>query len=122
MRLTRQIEGRYIIIHNWSERATFEDQNKEELGAQKLGLFEDIEDEFCVDLVKLLQSRKIYYMGWHRNELVIKETYNLYINLAKRIIEFTEDEYTDYIYSLDLKDYGRNDIYGGWALTKEELV
>lgn len=82
-----------------------------------------IEKELGVDLVKLLNAKKVYYMGWDRNaeSLEIKETYQLFINLTKRTIEYFENEYSEFIFGLELKNYGKNNVYGGWALTKEEL-
>lgn len=90
---------------------------------QKLGKLEDIEKELGIDLVKLLSAKKVYYMGWNRNYdgFVIKETYKLFINLTDRTIEYYENEYSEFTFNLELKDYGKNNVYGGWALTKEEL-
>ena len=93
------------------------------LAEEKLCQTEDIEDEFGIDLVKLLSARKVYYMGWNRNNdgLEIQETYKLFINLTDRTIEYYDSEYSEFTFELELKDYGKNDIYGGWAFTREEL-
>lgn len=90
---------------------------------QKLGKLEDIEEELGIDLLKLLNAKKVYYMGWDRNgeSLEIKETYQLFINLTKRTIEYFENAYSEFTFDLHLKDYGKNNVYGGWALTREEL-
>lgn len=89
----------------------------------KLFVLENIEQEFGVDLVKLLSAKKVYYMGWNRynDTLEIKETYKLFVNLTNRTIEYYDSEYSEFTFDLELKDYGKNDIYGGWAFTKEEL-
>ncbi len=93
-------------------------------GTQKLGQLEDIEEELGIDLIKLLSARKVYYMDWNRNNdgFEIKETYELFINLTKRTIEYYPNEYSEFTFDLELKDYGKNNVYGGWALTKEELL
>lgn len=93
------------------------------LAEKKLFEFENIENELGVDLAKLLSARKVYYMGWNRNcdTLEIKETYKLFVNLTDRTIEYYENEYSEFTFDLELKNYGKNNIYGGWALTREEL-
>ena len=89
---------------------------------QKLGQLEDIEEELGIDLIKLLSAKKVYYMNWDmHSKLVIKETYKLFINLSDRTIEFYENEYSEFTFDLKLENYGRNDVWCGWALTREEL-
>lgn len=95
-----------------------------QLVADKLGSLEDREEEFGVDLVKLLSARKAYYMDWGRTNgsLEIRETHELFINLTKRTIEYYQDGSSEFTFDLELKNYGKKDVYGGWALTKEELL
>ena len=85
--------------------------------------YKAIEQGLGIDLIKLLNAKKVYYMGWNINNdaLEIQETYKLFINLTDRTIEYYEDEYSEFTYDLELKNYGKNDIYGGWAFTREEL-
>ena len=91
-----------------------------EICLDKLGQLEDIEEELGIDLIKLLSAKKVYYMNWDM-QLVIKETYKLFINLTDRTIEFYENEYSKFTFDLKLENYGRNDVWCGWALTREEL-
>ena len=95
-----------------------------QLVADKLGPLEDREEEFGVDLVKLLSARKVYYIAWRGkgDGLEIRETYRLLINLTERTIEYYRDECSDFTLDLNFRDYGKKDVYGGWAFTKEELL
>ena len=90
---------------------------------KKLFALENIEQEFGVSLVKLLNAKKVYYMTWNNDctGFVIAETHRLFINLTNRTIEFFEHEYSEFTFDLELKNYGKNDVYCGWAFTKEEL-
>lgn len=114
--------GKGILVENNIEYGTLTNVCYQDC-VDKLGQLEDVEQELGIDLVKLLNAKKVYYMGWNRSAdvLEIKETHKLFINLTNRTIEYYENEYSEFTFDLELKNYGKNDIYGGWALTKEEL-
>lgn len=90
---------------------------------QIVGKIEDRQEEFGVNLLKLLSARKVYYMDWNANGngFEIRETYELLINLTERRIEYYRSKCSDFTFDLEFKDYGKKDVYGGWAFTKEEL-
>lgn len=96
---------------------------KEKNAFLKLSSFEDFEQEFGISLVKLLAAKKVYYMDWNRDcsGFIIRETYKLFINLTDRRIEFYESEWSEFTMDLEIQNYGKNNIFGGWALTREEL-
>lgn len=114
MRLTKEIEGRYLILHNWSERNTFEDQNKEELVIQKLGQLEDIEEELGIDLkiIGNLIANGIY-ISTSLNIEYLKGKHLCFDKNEKCIFAFI----SPHPIVLYFKDYGKT-----WALTKEELL
>lgn len=90
---------------------------------EKLGQLEDIEDELGIDLIKLLNAEKVYYMTRKSafGKLEIDEAHELIINLSRRTIEYYEDEYDDFTCELNIKNYGKNNVCDGRAFTREEL-
>ena len=92
--------------------------------AEKLCNLEDREEEIGVDLNKLLSAKEIYYMEWANGQddsLKIAKTFKVYLNITDNRIEFLENEFSDIPLFLETQNYGRKDIWGGWAFTKEEL-
>ena len=113
----------YCAMGNVEYLSSTECANRFENILETIKEYKDIEQELGIDLVKLLSAKKVYYMNWDRNDdgLEIKETYKLFVNLTDRTIEYFENEYSEFTFNLELKDYGKNDVYGGWAFTREEL-
>ena len=78
----------------------------------KLSKLEDIEEELGVDLIKLLNAKKVYVLDYGKPY----ETWSPSINFKTRKI-YTIDEITRTICGqYDIKDYGKT-----WAFTREEL-
>ena len=106
---------------HWVEYIKIEDKDRAE---EKLYQLENIEEEIGIDLTKLLSAKEVYYMDWANykdDSLKIAKTFKIYLNLIDNTIEFFQNEYSDMLLDLDLQNYGRKDIWGGWAFTKEEL-
>ncbi len=92
--------------------------------AEKLCNLEDREEEIGVDLNKLLSAKEVYYMDWKNSKddtLCIATSNRLALNLTTKRIEVYETEWSDIPFELDIENYGRKDIWGGWAFTREEL-
>lgn len=107
---------------HWVEYIKVEDKDR---AGEKLFQFENTEEEIGVDLNKLLSAKEVYYMDWKNSKddtLCIATSNRLALNLTTKRIEVYETEWSDIPFELDVKHYGRNDIWGGWAFTKEELL
>lgn len=109
---------------HWFEYIEISDKKGAE---QKLFQLENTEEEIGVDLNKLLSAKEIYYMDWASyksddDTLCIAASYRLALNLTTKRIEVYQTEWSDIPFELDIKNYGRKDIWGGWAFTKEELL
>lgn len=86
---------------------------------EKLGKLEDIEEELGIDLYTLFKVRQIYwrirYMDTNEYSEV-KKSDRIYLDLQNRDLKVYE-EYDDFGFDLDLKDYGKT-----WSLDKSDLV
>lgn len=86
---------------------------------EKLGKLEDIEEELGIDLYTLFKVRQIYwrirYMDTNEYSEV-KKSDRIYLDLQNRDLKVYE-EYDDFGFSLNLKDYGKT-----WSLDKSDLV
>lgn len=125
MRMTKKYDGEEELYANFYEKPDYESSfDREERCVDRLGEFEDIEEEFGINLVKLLTAKKVYYTTWNRDcsGFIIQETEKLFINLTDRTIECYEDEYDEFTYDLEIQKYGKKNTLGGWAFTKEELL
>jgi len=75
----------------------------------KLGKLEDIEEEFGIDLIKLLKAKTIYTKHKEISKCIVED-----INFEFKYIRYNysyQYSYTEYF-----KDYGKT-----WAFTREEL-
>lgn len=139
MRLTNKIDNHYHIIHNWSARNTFEDQNKEDFAIQKLGQLEDIEDELGIDLTTLFKALKNGCWIKHKKTWETKykieyfEPDEFAICFHNDMIMFCQVRYygdeSGWGRSIEIEgDYHETHYFGTsnygktWALTKEELL
>ena len=132
MRLTKKIDNCYHILHNWSEKNTFEERNKEELGIQKLGQLEDILEGHKIETLEELDG-----LLWY-----VKQIKQIEQELGIDLITFFKIYNSDHFYIKNkyypykIKHYQRHGIMVGtnktiylsfksygktWALTKEEL-
>lgn len=118
-------ENKYFL--KVSEGKTVDDTI--ELATDKLGRYEDIEEELGIDLItlfKALHSEKIYFkeQKYRKGKISYFKRFNLVKGTDNilRIIGEVKEQYTRNNYGcefgiiLDLNDYGKT-----WALTKEEL-
>lgn len=113
MRLTKKLDNCYHIIHNWEERNTFDDRNKEDFAIQKLGQLEDIEEELGIDLITLSKLFKEKYVYAYDN-VGIRKCTNDYISIYDKKIQIYNGVC---VISYPLNEYGKS-----FALTKEELL
>lgn len=84
----------------------------------KLEQLEDIEEELGIDLITLFKAQQIYWRIRYTdtNEYSdVKKSDRVHLDLKNRDLKVYE-EYDEFGFSLDLKDYGKT-----WALTKGEL-
>ena len=107
MRYTKKITKNYGCKMNdymWKDNS----YNHSRLGIDKLGLLEDIEEEWGIDLIKLLSAKEIY-------------TYQYNEPIKDFCIDFNKKTISDY-YEADINSTYSFDDYGKyWAFTKEEL-
>lgn len=109
MRLTKKTPfGGYDVIHNYDEQG-----RDEEECIHKLGQFEDIEEDFEIDLIKLF---KAVQNGFYDNEGNYYEPYDYLIDLDSSCLRENFEEYIK-AKTFSFEDYGQT-----WALTKEELL
>ena len=101
---TKRQDGSYVCIngefHNIGEHIN------------KMGQLEDIEEEFGIDLIKLLTAKKVYYYDATTDR--IEETNYYIVDFMLKQIE-VENNYSIPT-RLDFKQYGIT-----WSFTKEKL-
>lgn len=84
-----------------------------------------VEEEFGIDLTKLLTAKKIYYYDEifdkkeRKSVFVLKETDDFGFDLKEKQVIMYEPRSFDGIL-LEKDEYGKKTAYG-WAFTKEEL-
>ena len=135
MRLTKK-EKNKLASHGYKECDYLLNGTPRVVALNKFGQLEDIEEDFGVDLIKLLTAKTVYYMDmdcdrvngkWRFNEgrLIIRKVdqayYRFSINLNDKSLGLRELDFVGNSHYLDFSDYGKKDKYGGWAFTKEEL-
>lgn len=103
-RLTKKQDDSYVFIngefHNVGEHIN------------KLGQLEDIEEEFGIDLIKLLKAEKIYYFDYCYDRIIDSKYYIIDVKLKQLQVE---NDYGMFI-NLDFSEYGKV-----WAFTRREL-
>ena len=104
--------GLNVIIHPKVGDYTIDRLALDNSPMEKLGKFEDIEEELGVDLIKLLTAQEIYVMDYGKPYESWSPTINLKTKKVYTIDETTRNICGEY----DFSDYGTT-----WALTKEEL-
>ena len=109
MRYTKKITKNYGCKMNdymWKDNS----YNHSRLGIDKLGQLEDIEEEWGIDLIKLLSAKSIFVVECDE----IYESQTPFVDCVNKQILLAH--YTTITEDYDFKDYGKT-----WAFTKEEL-
>lgn len=122
-RLTRKIGTIYCKTIPNKEKLTLEERKHESFKItnaiyDKFGKLEDLEEELGIDLFTLFKAKQIYWRIRYIDTgeySEIKKSDRVHLDLKNRDLKVYE-EYDDFGFSLDLKDYGKT-----WSLTKEEL-